>query len=141
MSRVHRVLGCWKWDPRDREPPRWSVRGEAELLFCDPGGHGRAPDAKSAGEATQTATLLMGVHNLLAARFWRGVGSGILTTLPSAGTTAIQLLAIGSMAIAYKGIALTVRAVNGDGDHESFLFFLYNWSSPSTISCLFVPLP
>src|SRR5512142_1839050 len=69
------------------------------------------------------------------------MGSRVLATLPSARAAAIQLFAIGSMSIADQSIALTVRAVYGDGDHERLLFFLLNWSSQSTISCLFVPLP
>ena len=51
------------------------------------------------------------------------MGSGILPALPSAGTAAIELFAIGGMTIAHQSIALTVRAVNGDGDHERLLFF------------------
>ena len=123
MTRVDRVPVSWKWYPRDREPPRWYVRGEAELLFFDPHGHGRARDAKGAREATETAAFLIGMQDLLAARLWIGVGSGILTALPSASTAAIELFAIGGMTIAHQSIALTVRAVNGDGDHERLLFF------------------
>ena len=81
------------------------------------------------------------MQDLLAARFWIGMGSGILAALPSARAAAIELFAIGGVPIAHESGALTVRAVNGDGDHERLLFCIWNWSSQSTISCLFVPLP
>jgi hypothetical protein len=45
------------------------------------------------------------VHNLLAASLWRGVGSWVLAALSSARTAARQLLAIGSMTIAYQSLA------------------------------------
>ena len=54
---------------------------------------------------------MIGVQDLLAARFAIGVGSGILTALPSARAAAIELFAIGGMTIAHQSIALTVRAV------------------------------
>ncbi len=53
----------------------------------------------------QTAAFLRGVQDLLAARLWIGVGSGILTALPSAGTAARELFAIGGMTIAHQSIA------------------------------------
>ena len=64
------------------------------------------------------------MQDLLAARFGIGVGSRILTALPLAGTAARELFAIGGMTIAHQRVALTVRAMNGDGDHERLLFFL-----------------
>ena len=51
------------------------------------------------------------------------MGSRVLAALPSARPTAIQLFPIGGMSIAYQSVALTVRAVKGDGDHEGLLFF------------------
>jgi hypothetical protein len=62
------------------------------------------------------------MQNFLAASFWIGVGSWVLATLTSACAAAIQLLAIRSVAIPYEGIALTVKAVQGDGHHERLLF-------------------
>ena len=62
-------------------------------------------ETEGACEATETAAFLIGMQDLLAARLWIGVGSGILTTLPSAGTAAIELFAIGSMTIAHQSIA------------------------------------
>jgi hypothetical protein len=79
--------------------------------------------------------LLIGVQNLLAASLWIGVGSRVLATLPSARMAAIQLFAIGSVAIAYESFALTVRAMKGDGNHERLLFLRTDWLSESTISC------
>jgi hypothetical protein len=51
--------------------------------------------------------------------------AGVLAALPSARTAAMQLLAFGSVAIANESIALTVRAVQGYGQHERLLFFEY----------------
>ena len=65
---------------------------------------------------------MIGMQDLLATRLWIGVGSGILMALPSAGTAAIELFAIGGMTIAHQSVALTVRAGNGDGDHDKLLF-------------------
>jgi hypothetical protein len=62
------------------------------------------------------------MQDLLAARFGIGVGSRFLTALPSTGTAAIELFPIGGMTIAHQSVALTVRAVNGDGNHERLLF-------------------
>ncbi len=81
------------------------------------------------------------MQDLLAALFWIVMGSGILAALPSARAAAIELFAIGGVTITHESVALTVRAVNDDGDDERLLFFLWNWSSQSTLSCLFVPLP
>jgi hypothetical protein len=53
------------------------------------------------------------MQDLLAASFWMGVGSWVLAALPSAGTAAVELFAIGSMPVAYQSIALTVSAVKG----------------------------
>jgi hypothetical protein len=61
------------------------------------------------------------MQDLLAAGFGIDVRSGVLATLPSARTAAIQLFAIGSVAIAYESLALTVRAVKGDCYHERLL--------------------
>jgi hypothetical protein len=66
---------------------------------------------------------LIGMQDLLTARFWIGVGSRVLATLTSARAAAIELFAIGGMTIAHQSVALTVRAVNGDGDHARLLFF------------------
>ncbi len=110
------------WDLREAGRAVWSTKAEAELLFFDPAGHGRARDAKGAGEAPQTAAFLIGIQDLLTARLWIGVGSGILTALPSAGTAAIELFAIGSMTIAHQSLALTVRTVKGDCYHRRLLF-------------------
>jgi len=85
--------------------------GEAEILFFDPSGHGDARDAKHACKATQTATFLIGMQDLLAARLRIGMGSRVLAALTFARAAAIKLFAIGSMAIAYQSVALTVRAV------------------------------
>jgi len=63
------------------------------------------------------------MQDLLAARFRIDVGSRILTALPSAGMAAIQLFPIGGMSIAHQSVAMTVRAVDGDSDHERLLFF------------------
>src|SRR3982074_3725723 len=81
------------------------------------------------------------MQDLLAARLGIGAGSRFLTALPSTGTAAIELFPIGGMTIAHQSVALTVRVVNGDGNRERPLFFIWNWSSPSTLSCVFVPLP
>jgi len=75
------------------------------------------------------------MQDLLAARWWIGVRSRILPALPSAGTAAIQLLAIGGMTVADQGVALTVSAVKGDGDHERLLILRTDWLSEATISC------
>ncbi len=72
---------------------------------------------------------MIGVQDLLAASLWIGVGSGVLAALPSALTTAIQLFAIGSVAIAYQSFALTVRAMKGDCYHERLLFLRTDWLS------------
>jgi len=117
------------WDLRDPGRAEWSAKAEAELLFFDPTGHGGARNPEGAGEAAETAAFLVGVQNLFAASWLIGVGSRVLTALPSAGSTAIQLFAIGGMSIAYQSLTLTMRAVNSDNDHERFLFFLWNWSS------------
>jgi hypothetical protein len=63
------------------------------------------------------------MQHLPAASLWRGVGSGVLAALPSAHTAARELFAVGSVTMAYESFALTVRAVNGDADHERLLFF------------------
>ena len=82
------------------------------------------------------------MQDLLAARFWIGMGSGILAALPSARAAAIELFAhSGRDHCARERRVLKSRAVNGDGDHERLLFCIWNWSSQSPISCLFVPLP
>jgi len=75
------------------------------------------------------------MQDLLAASLWIGMGSRILTALTSTCTAAIQLFAIGSVAIAYESFALTVRAMKGDGNHERLLFLRTDWLSESTISC------
>jgi hypothetical protein len=75
------------------------------------------------------------MQDLLTASFWIGVGSRVLPALPSAGTAAIQLLAIGGMTVADQNVALTVGAVKGDGDHERLLILRTDWLSESTISC------
>ena len=80
-------------------------------------------------EAAQTAAFFIGVQDLLAASWWRGVGSGVLAALPSALTTAIQLFPIGSVAIAYQSVVLTARAVQGDFYHERLLFLRTDWLS------------
>jgi hypothetical protein len=54
------------------------------------------------------------MKDLLAASLWIGVGSRILTALPSAGMAAIELFAIGGMTIAHESVTLTVRAVKDD---------------------------
>ena len=69
------------------------------------------------------------------------MGSWIFPALPSAGTAAIQLLAIGGMTVADQSVALTVRTVKGDCDHERLLILRTDWLSESTLSCSFVPLP
>jgi hypothetical protein len=53
-----------------RDPGRAGLytKQEAELLFFDPTGDGRARDAKGAREATQTAAFLISMQDLLAAR-------------------------------------------------------------------------
>jgi hypothetical protein len=66
------------------------------------------------------------MQDLLAASFWIGMGCRVLPAMPSARTAAIQLLAIGGMPIAYQSVALTMRAVKGDGHHEKFLI-LRTW--------------
>jgi len=62
------------------------------------------------------------MQGLLAASFWIGMGSWVLAALPSARAAAIELFAIGCMTLAHQSVALTVRAVQGDGDHERLLF-------------------
>jgi hypothetical protein len=90
---VHLVPGSWKWDPLGPGRAESSIRGEAELLFFDPTGHGRARDAKRTREATQAAAFLVGVHNLLTAGLRIGMGSRVLATLPSARVAARELFA------------------------------------------------
>jgi hypothetical protein len=53
------------------------------------------------------------MQDLLAAGFGIDVGSGVFAALSSARTTAIQLFAIGSVAMAYQSFTLTVRTVQG----------------------------
>jgi hypothetical protein len=65
-----------------------------------PPGFGGARDAKGAREATQTASFLVGVHNLLAASFGICIGGRILAAATPTGVTAILLFAVGSMPIA-----------------------------------------
>jgi len=83
----------------------WSGREEAELLFFDPIGYGGARDPKGACEAAETAAFLIGMQDLPAECFGIGVGSRILTALPSAGTAAIELFAIGGVTIAHQRVA------------------------------------
>ena len=123
------------WDLRGPGRAEWCVKEEAELLFFDPTGHGRARNPEGAGEATQAAAFLIGMQDLLAARFWISVGSWVLTALPSARTAEIELFPIRGMTITYESVALTVRTVKGDGDHERLLILSIDCSSQSTISC------
>ena len=114
---VRPVPASWKRHLLDRGRPRSCSRGEAELLFFDPTGHGCARDAKRAAEATQAASFLVGVQNLLAASLWIGIGSRVLAAATPAGVTAILLLAVGGMPIAHECIASTVGTVKGDRHH------------------------
>ncbi len=70
------------------------------------------------------------MQHLLTARLGRDVGSRLLTAKPSAGMAARQWFAIGGMSIAHQSVALTVRAVDGDSDHERLLFFENGLSFP-----------
>jgi DNA-binding CsgD family transcriptional regulator len=126
MTTVRPIPAWWKWDPRDPGRPRWDVKEEAELLFFDPTRDGGARDAKRAREAAQAAAFLIGMQDLLAASWWIGMGCRVLAALPSARTAAIHLLAIGGMPMAYQSVALTMRAVKGDGHHEKLLI-LRTW--------------
>ncbi len=49
--------------------------------------------------------FLRGMQDLLAARFWIGMGSGILAALPSARAAARELFAIGGVTIAHESVA------------------------------------
>ncbi len=49
--------------------------------------------------------------HLLAASLRIGIGSRVLAALTCARAAAIQMFAIGTMTIAYKSVALTMRAV------------------------------
>ena len=55
--------------------------------------------------------FLIGRQNLLAASLRIGIGSRVLAALTCARAAAIQMFAIGTMTIAYKSVALTMRAV------------------------------
>jgi hypothetical protein len=111
---VHPVPGSLTWDLRDPGRAGLDVREEAELLFFDPAGHGGARNPEGAREAAQTAAILGGVQDLLAASLWIGMGSRVLAALSSACSTARQLFAIGGMSITYQSLTLTMRAVNSD---------------------------
>src|SRR5512142_2119432 len=121
MTRAHPVPGWWRWDLRGPGRAAWSTKAQAELLFFDPTRHGGARDAERPGQATQAASFLIGVQDLLAASLWIGMGSGVLATLPSARAAAIELFAIGGMPVAYESLALTVRPVKGYCHHEKLL--------------------
>ncbi len=94
-----------------------NTKQEAELLFFDPTGHGRARDTKGAREAAEAAAFLISMQDLLAASLGIGMGSGVLAALPSAGMAAIELFAIGGMPIAHQSVTLTVRAVQDHRHH------------------------
>jgi hypothetical protein len=110
------------------------------LLFFDPTGHGCTRDTKRVHEAAQTAALLRGMEDLLAASWWRGIGRRILATATPTGMTAILLFAVGSVPVSHQGLASTVETVKDDGYYwERSSFF--HLSSQSTISFSLVPLP
>ncbi len=58
-----------------------------------------ATDAKGAGEATQAATFLVSMQDLLTAGFGIGIGGRMLTAATPTGVTAILLLPVGGMPI------------------------------------------
>src|SRR6266487_2293337 len=62
-------------------------KGGSCATFFDPTGYGGARDAKGAREATQTASFLGGVQNLLAASFGIGIGGRILAAATPTGVT------------------------------------------------------
>jgi hypothetical protein len=72
--------------------------------FFDPIGHSGTRDTKRAGQAAQTAALLRGRPDLLAASWWIDMGSQVLAELTSARAAAIQSLAIWSMTIACQSV-------------------------------------
>jgi hypothetical protein len=95
MITVRPVPASLPWDPLDLGGAGWCVRGEVELLFFDPAGHGGARSTKRACETAQTAPLLRGMQNLFAASFRVDVGSRPLAATTPTSMTAILLFSIG----------------------------------------------
>jgi len=84
------------------------------------------------------------MQDLLAARFWIGIGGGILAAATPTGMTAILLFPVRGMPIAHESLTATMRTVKGDGDHRALLFF--HFSSVLRIyhillACATTPIP